>query len=86
VADDPGVVMIPRSLLFGLLLLSWGAVGSGGYYMGVQWANSANMKESINVLVADKAHTAESLSAVTASLAALNSKANYGISMKAAPR
>jgi hypothetical protein len=77
---EPGMV-IPRSLFVALLIASWGAVGSGGYYMGIQWADKTAMKESITVLEADKTHTADKLAQIASDLELVKSTTKYGIAL-----
>lgn len=40
--DPSAVFVIPKSLVFGVLLAVAGSLGGGGYYMGTQAANQIN--------------------------------------------
>jgi hypothetical protein len=85
-SDGESGIVIPKSILIGLLITSWGLVGSGGYYMGIQWADKTSMQSSINVLVADKTQTADKLAAITTKLELIQSTTKYGIALARAPK
>jgi len=79
--DGESDIIIPKSLLVTLMLASWAAIGSGGYYMGIQFERSTNMKESIIVLTTEKDANAAAVASITRQLDLLQSTTKYGIAL-----
>lgn len=77
---DGDSFVIPKMVVITVLLAVIGAVGTGGFYMGIQAANSTSMKETIQQLVSDRIVTDQAIADIKADIKVIKSKTDYGIS------
>lgn len=77
---DGDSFVIPKMVVITVLLGVIGAIGTGGFYMGIQAANSTSMKETIQQLVDDRKSMNQDISEIKADIKVIKSKTNYGIS------